>query len=130
MGGIRLAYQLSGPPDAPPLVLLQALGEGAADWREVTPVLARGRRVYALDLRGDPAWLERLGEITARTLVLAGGPSSHVAQEGIAELAGRLPDGRVVTIPVGHLIHHAAPGEFLAAVSPFLLADGEFGPGS
>ena len=51
-GGIRLAYRVSGPPDAPPLVLLHALGEDAADWDGVTPAFARHWRVYALDLRG------------------------------------------------------------------------------
>jgi pimeloyl-ACP methyl ester carboxylesterase len=222
VAGIRLAYQVSGPPDAQPLVLLHALGEDSTDWENVAPVLARGRRVYALDLRGhgrshwpgtyslelmradvlrfldtlglgqvellghsmggvvayllaedqpqrvsrlvledvpvprpregttptrpdgdltfdwemvlairrqidtpDPRWLERLGEITAETLVLAGGPDSHVPQEGIAELARRVPDGHMVTIPVGHLIHRAAPEAFLEAVSAFLPTERE-----
>ncbi|MGW6485523.1 alpha/beta fold hydrolase [Streptomyces sp. NPDC055059] len=217
VGGVRLAYQMSGPSDAPPLVLLHALGEDATDWEAVVPALARSRRVYALDLRGhgrsdwpgdyslelmqadvlrfldalglgpvdlighsmggivayllaedhpqrvsrliledvpiprpreqstatrpdgaltfdwemvlavrrqidvpDPRWLERLSQITAKTLVLAGGPHSHVPQDGVAELARRIPGGRVVTIPVGHLIHHAAPEPFTEAVSVFL----------
>ncbi|MGW6399514.1 alpha/beta fold hydrolase [Streptomyces sp. NPDC055134] len=217
VGGVRLAYQMSGPPHAPPLVLLHALGEDATDWEAVVPALARSRRVYALDLRGhgrsdwpgdyslelmqadvlrfldalgfgsvdlighsmggivayllaadhpqrvsrliledvpiprpreqttptrpngaltfdwemvlavrrqidvpDPGWLERLSQITAKTLVLAGGPHSHVSQDGVAELARRIPGGRVVTIPVGHLIHHAAPEPFTEAVSAFL----------
>ncbi|MBI0294314.1 alpha/beta fold hydrolase [Streptomyces sp. PRKS01-29] len=221
--GIRLAYQVSGPPDAPPLVLLHALGEDASDWDEVAPVLARSRRVYALDLRGhgrsdwpgeyslelmradvlalldelgldrvelvghsmggivayllasdhprrvarlvledvgvprprrpttparpdgeltfdwdmvsairkqidtpDPAWGERLGGITADTLVVAGGPVSHVPQDGVAELAHRIPGGRLVTIPVGHLVHDADPAAFTEAVSAFL----ELGSGS
>lgn len=68
----------------------------------------------------DPRWLERLSRISARTLVLAGGPHSHVPQDGVAELARRIPGGRVVTIPVGHLIHHAAPEAFTEAVSAFL----------
>jgi 3-oxoadipate enol-lactonase len=215
--GIRLAYQVWGLPDDPPLVLLHALGEDAADWDAVAPVLARGRRVYALDLRGhgrswwpgnysldlmcadvlrfldvlglgrvdlvghsmggivayllaedhpqrvrrlvledvplprprepriptrpegeltfdwamavairkqidtpDPAWLERLGGITAETLIVAGGPDSQVPQDGVAELARRIPRGRLVTIPVGHLIHQAAPEAFIEAVSAFL----------
>jgi pimeloyl-ACP methyl ester carboxylesterase len=71
----------------------------------------------------DPRWLERLSQITAKTLVLAGGPHSHVPQDGVAELARRIPGGRVVTIPVGHLIHHAAPELFIEAVSAFLLED-------
>ncbi|MEW2492653.1 alpha/beta hydrolase [Streptomyces nodosus] len=217
VGGIRLACRLWGPPDAPPLVLLHALGESATDWEVVVPALARSRRVYALDLRGhgrsdwpgeyslelmqtdvlrfldtlgqgpvdlighsmggivayllaencpqrvsrlvledvstprprerttptrpdgtltfdwemvlavrrqidvpDPGWLERLGRITAKTLVLAGGPRSHVPQDGVAELARRIPGGRLVTIPVGHLIHQAAPEAFTEAVSAFL----------
>ncbi|MFJ2020840.1 alpha/beta fold hydrolase [Streptomyces nodosus] len=217
VGGIRLACRLWGPPDAPPLVLLHALGEDATDWEVVVPALARSRRVYALDLRGhgrsdwpgeyslelmqtdvlrfldalglgpvdlighsmggivayllaencpqrvsrlvledvstprprerttptrpdgtlafdwemvlavrrqidvpDPGWLERLGRITAKTLVLAGGPRSHVPQDGVAELARRIPGGRLVTIPVGHLIHQAAPEAFTEAVSAFL----------
>lgn len=224
-GGVRLAYQVSGPPDASPLVLLHALGEDATDWEAVVPVLARSRRVYALDLRGhgrsdwpgdyslelmqadvlrfldalrldrvnlighsaggivayllaqdhpqrvsrliledvpvprprestiparpdgdltfewemvlsirrqidmpDPRWLERLSRITAQTLVLAGGPRSHVPQDGIAELARRIPGAQVVTIPVGHLIHRAAPETFTEVVSAFLLAEEESRP--
>lgn len=225
VGGVRLAYQVSGPPDAPPLVLLHALGEDATDWEAVVPVLARSRRVYALDLRGhgrsewpgdyslelmqadvlrfldalglgqvdlighsmggivayllaedhpqrvsrlvledvavprpreqttptrpdgdlafdwemvlavrrqidvpDPRWLERLSGITAETLVAARGPRSHVPQDGIVELARRVPSGRVVTIPVGHLIHRAAPEAFTNAVSAFLLMEEDLRP--
>ncbi|MFI9782967.1 alpha/beta fold hydrolase [Kitasatospora sp. NPDC051984] len=88
-------------------------GELSFDWELVAPVRRQ------ID-RPDPRWLERLGEITAPTLVLAGGPSSHISQEGVAELAARIPGGTLVTIDAGHLIHHAAPDAFLEAVSPFL----------
>jgi len=50
--GLRLAYRVWGPPGAEPLVLLHALGEGAADWGAVAPAFAQQRRVYAPDLRG------------------------------------------------------------------------------
>ncbi|WP_217567052.1 alpha/beta fold hydrolase [Streptomyces sp. GbtcB7] len=222
VGGVRLVCQVWGQESAAPLVLLHALGENSTDWAEVMPALARGRRVYALDLRGhgrsdwpgeyslelmradvlrfldvvglgtvdlighsmggvvayllaqerpervsrlvledvpvprprekttptrpdgeltfdwdmvvavrrqidtpDPAWLEGLSRITADTLVLAGGPASHVPQDGIAELARRVPGGRVVTIPVGHLIHSAAPQQFTEAVCAFLDEGGD-----
>lgn len=224
--GVRLAYQVSGPPDAPPLVLLHALGEDASDWSAVAPVLARRRRVYALDLRGhgrsewpgayslhlmrddvlgfldalaldrvdlvghslggivayllaedhpqrvhrlvledvpaprprertvptrpegeltfdwemvlavkpqldtpEAGWLERLDRITAETLVVAGGPDSHVPRDGTAELVRRVPHGRLVTIPAGHLIHRAAPEEFTKTVVEFLWPEGGADPG-
>ncbi|MER8220704.1 alpha/beta fold hydrolase [Streptomyces sp. NPDC094143] len=216
--GIRLAYQVSEPPDAPPLVLLHALGGNATDWEPLMPVLARSRQVYALDLRGHgrsdwpgdyslelmradvlrfpdalglgrvepighsmggvvayllaqdhphrvsrlvledvpaprprepgtparpdgdlgfgwemvpavrrqidrpgPRWLERLGQVTAETLVVAGGPRSHVPQVGVAESACRIPGGHMVTVPVGHLIHRA-PEAFTEVVAALLLS--------
>jgi pimeloyl-ACP methyl ester carboxylesterase len=76
----------------------------------------------------DPVWLERLGRITAETLVVAGGPGSHVPQDGVAELARRIPRGRMVTIPAGHLIHKAEPEAFVKAVSAFLDLEGDVGP--
>lgn len=217
VNGVRLAYQVSGPEEGEPAVLLPALGTTTEDWAFVRDELARERRVYAVDLRGhgrsewtaayslesmrddvlglldalgldrvdlighsmgavvaylvaqaephrvvrlvledvpaplprepvapvrpdgdldfdwnmvlavrrqldrpDPAWLEGLGRITAPTLVVAGGPTSHVPQDGIAELVRRIPDARMTTIPVGHLVHAAAPQEFTRAVAAFL----------
>ena len=70
----------------------------------------------------DPAWWERLAEITARTLIIAGGPASHVPQDKIAEAAARIPDGTLQVIPVGHQVHATRPAEFAAAVLDFLLA--------
>ncbi|HEY3506525.1 MAG TPA: alpha/beta hydrolase [Actinocatenispora sp.] len=68
----------------------------------------------------DPAWLAGLGRITADTLVVAGGPDSHVSQESVAELSRRIPRAELVTIPVGHLVHAGAPAEFVRAVTAFL----------
>jgi len=219
VNGIRLAYEVAGPPDGPALVLLHALGETRKDWASVMPALAGSHRVYALDLRGhgdsdrpgdyslelmcadvagfldelglvpaivvghsmgafvgyllaerrppavqrlvleepppplpatpprtvperpagdldfdwavvpqltgqrnapDPRWWDDLAAITARTLVIAGGPDSHLPQDQIAALAARIPDGRLVTIPAGHLVHDTRPAEFLAEVRGFL----------
>jgi transcriptional regulator with XRE-family HTH domain len=52
VGGVRLAYRVSGSPDAPPLVLLHGTGATADDWDGVSAALAEHWRVYALDLRG------------------------------------------------------------------------------
>jgi len=67
----------------------------------------------------DPAWWDRLPEITAPTLLIAGGPSSHLSQEKLAEVAHRLPRGTLLTIAVGHHVHATRPAEFAAAVLGF-----------
>ena len=68
----------------------------------------------------DPRYWELLGEITAPTLIVAGGPDSHVSQEKIAEAATRISGATVVTIPAGHLVHEARPAEFLDALFGWL----------
>lgn len=70
--------------------------------------------------RPDPQWWERLAAITARTLVISGGPTSHVPVEDLRKLAARISDCRLVTIPVGHRIHSLAPEEFTREVNEFL----------
>lgn len=219
LDGLRFHYREAGDAEAPPLVLLHALGVPAADWDGVAGALADGRRVLALESRGsyesprterysfelmrddlrafadelglerfdlvghsmggsvaylfaeewperlgrlviedtppprampprrrasepppdlpfdirmaraiiaqvldpDPAWWERLGEITAPTLLIAGGPTSHVPREWMAEVAERIPDCRLVEITAGHHVHRERPAEFLAAVGAFLV---------
>ena len=220
-GGIGLAYRIWGPPAAPPLVLLHALGETGSDWDNVAPVFARHWRVYAPDLRGhgrsdwpgdysaelmrtdtlgflnalaldrvhlighslggmvaylfaaehperighliledvaaplprkagvparpdgqlpydwemvlairrqiddpDPAWLDRLSQISAETLVLGGGPDSHIAQDRVTELARRIPRARIETIRAGHLIHRTEPATFTEVALRFLQSTG------
>jgi 3-oxoadipate enol-lactonase len=54
-GTVRLAYRTWGPAEAPPLVLLHALGEESSDWGPVAQALASSWRVYAPDLRGHGA---------------------------------------------------------------------------
>lgn len=215
--GIQLAYEVSGSPDAPPMVLLHALGERAANWAPVAPRLAGHFHVVAFDLRGhggsdwpgtysfqlmcddvvaaldqlglakvtlaghsmggavaylvamqhpdrverlivedvsppfprdraiperpaepldfdwavvtpilrqvnqgDPAAWEGLAAITAPTLLIGGGPESHIPQDKLAAAAARIPCCDLVTIPAGHLVHEARPSQFADVVLGWL----------
>ena len=54
------------------------------DWA-VVPAL------YGAMAAPDPAWTEQLNAVTARTLVIGGGPDSHVDQGQLAAAADRIP---------------------------------------
>ncbi|HEX5120196.1 MAG TPA: alpha/beta fold hydrolase [Pseudonocardiaceae bacterium] len=213
INGVRLVYDIAGEPDAPPMVLLHALGDSRADWAPVLARFAARYRVYAVDLRGhgdsdrpgeytfgamcadtvglldalgltdvvlvghsmggvvtyrvavarpdlvariviedapppyhrdrpvpdrpdgplafdwavvpaiagavsagDPELWAALATITAPTLIIAGGPESHVPQDLLADVAGRIPHATLRTIPAGHNVHAARPHEFAHAV--------------
>ena len=68
----------------------------------------------------DPSWPQVAGALPMPTLVIAGGPSSPVPQEHIAELVGLLPDGRSATIDAGHLVHAREPAGFVRHLVAFL----------
>ena len=80
-------------------------GELPYDWEMV---LAIRRQID----NPDPAWLGRLGQITAETLVIGGGAPSYIPQEWVVELARQIPGAQMEAIPVGHLIHNADPEAF------------------
>lgn len=218
VNGTRLALAVSGEPDAPPVVLLHGAPNDKSAWDAVAPTLARGHRVYAVDLRGfggsdrsgaysfelmrddvaelakalgapryavighsmggtvawllaqwhpdrishlvavdsapskeasvidpgprpnpepafdwnaltaildqladpDPAWWAGMSAVTAKTLILAGGPTSHAPQQLLHDAHAAVPGSRLVEIAVGHRIHRDAPDRFLAEVIPFL----------
>ncbi|WP_436493714.1 alpha/beta fold hydrolase [Actinokineospora sp. HUAS TT18] len=63
---------------------------------------------------------EALAAITARTLVIGGGPSSQIKQDELAEYAGMIKDSTFVTIDAGHTPHRDAPAQFLAVVTEWL----------
>jgi 3-oxoadipate enol-lactonase len=88
-------------------------GELPFDW---AMVLAIRRQID----HPDPAWLGRLGLITAQSLVIGGGAGSHVPQDWVAELAGQIPGARMETIEAGHLIHRTEPEAFTRAALTFL----------
>ncbi|UZJ32508.1 alpha/beta fold hydrolase [Streptomyces endophytica] len=115
----RLVLEEAAPPlpAAPPQEAPeQPAGPQAFDWRAKTAVVAERNAP-------DPQWWECLPRITAPTLVIAGGPTSHIPQEQLAEMADVIPDASLVTVEgAGHLVHEERPGEFLAAVTSFLPA--------
>ncbi len=101
-------------PATPPRVMPSKPSEPLPfDWR-VLGAIAHQRN------HPDPARWENLSLITARTPVVAGGTDSHLPQDQIAALAGRIPDATLVTIHGGHNVHSSHPGAFLAALLPFL----------
>jgi 3-oxoadipate enol-lactonase len=85
--GCRIAYEVTGPADAPPLLLISSLG-ATRDllWSRQVPVLVRQFRVITYDPRGhgqSPTLagdytLDQLGQDALAVLDAAGAPSAHV----------------------------------------------------
>ncbi|WP_329124918.1 alpha/beta fold hydrolase [Streptomyces sp. NBC_01465] len=67
----------------------------------------------------DPEWAERIGEIVAPTLIVAGGPDSPMPQERLHDMAAGIPDCRLIVIPAGHDVHAAQPQQFVEQVTEF-----------
>ena len=88
-------------------------GELDFDWRVVEQV-----RPEIDD--PDPSWPSIVAAVAAGTLVVAGGPSSFVPAEHVAELVAALADGRSVTLDTGHEVHSADPVGFVREVLAFL----------
>ncbi|MET7878352.1 alpha/beta fold hydrolase [Micromonospora profundi] len=99
----------------PPALPERPAGDLPFDWRMVEQV-----RPQIDD--PDPGWADIVARITAPALLIAGGPSSPVPQQHIAELADRLADARLTTIAAGHLVHQTAPAEYLRTLTAFLTA--------
>ena len=68
----------------------------------------------------DPAIWESLAELHTPSLLIAGGPESHLDQQVIAQMAARMPAAHLRTIAAGHLIHTNKPAEFTELVRRFL----------
>src|SRR4051812_37227577 len=68
----------------------------------------------------DPQWSDIVSRVRAPTLAIGGGSQSFVPHEHVAELVGRLQDGRLATIESGHLVHQSRPDEFIDLLLDFL----------
>jgi 3-oxoadipate enol-lactonase len=107
--------------DAPPPfprnrpVPAEAAGPVEFDWPVVPAIVSQVNR-------GDPGTWELLKTITAPTLIIGGGPESHIPQDRLAEAASRIPACELITIPAGHNIHTTSPADFKSAVLTWLPA--------
>ena len=88
-------------------------GELPFDW-PVVPAIA------AQTDDPDRRWWPLLRDIAAPLLLVAGGPTSTIPQEELAEVARLVPDCTLVTIPAGHHVHAAEPEEFSDVVLDWL----------
>ena len=131
---------LEDPPAPPrlgsagrlPLGRLLLLSIGTADPRRRYDRLALTSAITQLR-QARPAWWDALPRITAPTLLLSGGPGSHIAPARLAEVAALIPRCDLVTVPVGHRVHSTAPDEFRRTVMNFLgdaVRDGTSAPTS
>ena len=68
----------------------------------------------------DPRWWDELASITAPTLVVAGGETSHVPQQLLRDAAARMPNSELVELGGGHRVHTAMPDAFVTLVRDFL----------
>ncbi|MGH8881029.1 MAG: alpha/beta fold hydrolase [Stackebrandtia sp.] len=84
------------------------------DWDHIAPKLEHEL------MNPDPGWWPGLAAIDVPTLVIAGGEESGFPQHNITGVDAVIPNCHVETIPVGHLVHAAAPQRFLAVLRDFL----------
>jgi esterase len=70
----------------------------------------------------DPLWWSELPRISAPTLIIGGGSTSHVPQEKLAEAAELIPDCQLETIEgAGHMVYATRPEECEALLRRFLV---------
>ncbi|MBB5889761.1 alpha/beta fold hydrolase [Kutzneria kofuensis] len=100
-----------GPP--PTRSLAELVTWRAFDRSMVRPVITQLRTP-------DPYWWSRLPAVAAPTLLVHGGPTSHVRLDHLTEMTRRLPNGRLVAIAAGHRVHSRCPAQFRDLVVPFL----------
>jgi pimeloyl-ACP methyl ester carboxylesterase len=137
----RVARLVLEDPPVPPrlggagrlsLGRLLLLSIGTADPRRRYDRLALTSAIAQLR-QAMPAWWDALPRITAPTLLLSGGPTSHIAPDRLAQVAALIPRCDLVTVPVGHRIHSTAPDEFRGTVMTMLgdaVRDGTSAPTS
>ena len=112
-----------------PLMWVMARDMIHGEWRTVfrgEPLVFAGRHLY-------PGWnvMNRLGEIRAPTLIIAGRDDFLFPAEHQAQLAAGIPDARLEIIErAGHNPHAEQPAVVMETVRRFLAASTDIAPGS
>jgi pimeloyl-ACP methyl ester carboxylesterase len=109
-------------PTVRPTPALALLAAGWLTRRRCDPLLLRD--VIADLCRPQPGWWAGLSTIKSPTMLLAGGPKSHLDQSRFDLVANLMPSATVATIEAGHRIHTRAPDRWLATVRTFLAFKG------
>ncbi|WP_068275080.1 alpha/beta fold hydrolase [Aldersonia kunmingensis] len=102
-------------------------------WHAATSVVRSPRAVFAFDRAmtaaaltqfhtPNPQWWQRLPDITARTLILAGGSGSMVDPDKLDAAVAAIPDCTTLKFACGHSIHRDRYRDFENAVLPFVMA--------
>ena len=106
------------PPPFPRERPVPARPEGALlfDWAVVPAIV---EEVNDPSLR----WWKHLSEITASTLLVGGGQTSHIPHDLLVDVARAVRDCTLVTIPVGHDVHESEPDAFVETVRNWLATD-------
>lgn len=86
------------------------------DWAVVPAIVAQVN---------DPTlrYWKHLPDITAPTLLIGGGPDSHIPQDKLVEVSKLVPDCALMTIPAGRNVHESQPAAFAEAVLTWLDTD-------
>ncbi|KAA0022803.1 alpha/beta fold hydrolase [Antrihabitans cavernicola] len=102
-------------------------------WHATTSLIRHPRAVIAYDRsmtssaltqfrQANPQWWDRLGDITAETLILVGGPGGMVDPIKLEAVVAAIPNCRTVKFKSGHSIHRDKYADFADIVLPFLSA--------
>jgi pimeloyl-ACP methyl ester carboxylesterase len=114
--GLPARDSISRGPSGPKFLLPALVGLAVRRGCDRAAVISAVRQLRV----PDPDWWDRLSSITADTLLVIGGPASHIPRQRLVEAAGSIRGARLVTVPVGHRVHSRGPEQFLAEVVPFL----------
>src|SRR5438552_638052 len=131
---VKLAYDVTGSADGPPVVLLHGLSTARTNWHGVVPALAERYRVYALDQRGHnesshapgtydlahygPDAVAFCEQVVGRPAALVGHSLGGVVAFYVGRWRPDLVRGVFLEDPPLYVEHRTGPSEGVAAFFP------------